>query len=184
VNSQPATFSQSLAPPPVRWPQQEDPFAAQSFRAIRSDLTPGELIKNRSAYPLSHFLYSDLNAAELQPRPDPRLFNDYQLQLQQWYALVSEDCLITAALAEAPSLYRLLKEAVEPLRLAFGERKLLQLEALESDEGNILRVVVKLPFDTERPAALMRRFKQGWWLKNCSRSEASLVFDYETGNGY
>jgi hypothetical protein len=52
---------------------------------------------------------------------------------------------------------------------------------LETDEeGAILRVVVNLPSATDAPADLMRGFKRDWWFQHCSRSGASLVFDYET----
>jgi hypothetical protein len=44
--------------------------------------------------------------------------------------------------------------------------------------------MVNLPAETEKPAELMRGFKQDWWFENCSRSEAALVFDYEIGNGF
>ena len=81
-------------------------------------------------------------------------------------------------------LYILLKEAVEQLHRVFGKGKLLQLEALASDDDTVLRVIVKLSKDTAEPAALMRKFKRDWWLKNCSQSEASLVFDYEIGHGF
>ncbi len=104
------------------------------------------------------------------------------LQLQHHYALVGDDALVAASLTESPALYSLLEEAVEPLRAAFGENKLLRLEALESDEGSILRVIVQLPCEAENAAELMHRFKSNWWLRNCSRSNASLVFDYETGD--
>ena len=105
------------------------------------------------------------------------------LDLQRHYALVSDESLIAVALEEVPALYALLKDAAEPLRLAFGEGNVLQLEALESDEGIILRVMVILPSRTENGADLMRGFQRSWWLKNCSRAEASLVFDYEIGDG-
>jgi hypothetical protein len=182
MNSQPLTFSQSPPPTPnSQWRTQIDPFAAQRFPG---NLPLEEPIKKQGEYPHSLHWNWEINKGESQPHPNPRQIHEYLLQVQRWYALVSEGSLITAALAEVPALYLLLKEAVEPLRLAFGERKLLQLEALESDDGGILRVVVKLPSDTETPAALMRGFKQGWWFKNCSRAEGSLVFDYETGNGF
>jgi hypothetical protein len=61
--------------------------------------------------------------------------------LQRYYTLLSDDGPIIDALTASPPLYSLLRDAVEPLRHAFGERKSLQLEALESgDEGSILRV--------------------------------------------
>ncbi len=118
------------------------------------------------------------------PQGDTPLLREQLINLQRDYTLVSNTSLITDVLADVPALYSLLQQAVRPLRLTFGERKLLLLEALESDEDTILRVLVKLPSDTTRPAELMRGFKRDWWLKNCSRSQASLVFDYETGNGF
>jgi hypothetical protein len=106
--------------------------------------------------------------------------------LRKLYALAGDDDTTIAALTEWPTLYLLLTDAIEPLRRAFGEKKLLQLEALNFDdeEGSILRVLIRLPSDTPRPAELMHRFQEDWWLNNCSRSHASLVFDYETGNGF
>ncbi len=160
---------QSAVPsvPPV-WRLQEDPFAKQPSPAtIRG-------INWLAEYP----------DFEAQPRPDPKVIRDQLLQLRKFYTVLSQDSLIIATLAEFPALFLLLKDAAGPLRRAFGERLLLQLEALQSDEGTILRVVVRLPFGTDRPAELMRNFKRAWWLDNCSRSEASLVFDYETGNGF
>jgi len=118
------------------------------------------------------------------PQGDTPLLREQLINLQRDYTLVSNTSLITDVLADVPTLYSLLQQAVQPLRLTFGERKLLLLEALESDEDTILRVLVKLPSDTTRPAELMRGFKRDWWLKNCSRSQASVVFDYETGNGF
>jgi hypothetical protein len=87
-------------------------------------------------------------------------------------------------MARVPTLYAVLQQAVDPLHRVFGKGKLLQLQALASDDDTVLRVVVKLSKDTKAPAALMRKFKQEWWLKNCSQSEASLVFDYKIGDGF
>jgi hypothetical protein len=106
------------------------------------------------------------------------------LDLRRHYAFVGDESLITAALEEVPTLYALLENAAEPLRLAFGQGNLLQLEALESDEGIILRVMVKLPPRTENAPDLMGRFQRSWWFKNCSSAEASLVFDYEISDGF
>lgn len=104
--------------------------------------------------------------------------------LQRLYTFLSDASLISDVMERVPILYILLKEAVDRLHRVFGKGKLLQLEALASDDDTVLRVIVKLSKDTETPPALMRKFKQEWWLKNCSQSEASLVFDYEIGNGF
>ena len=119
-----------------------------------------------------------------QPEETLQSMSEQLITLQRSYTFLCEDSLIADALAQVPSLYSLLKAAVEPLRIAFGESKLLQLEALVSDDDTVLRVIVKLSHGIEKPAALMRKFKLDWWFKNCSRSEASLVFDYEIGNGF
>lgn len=104
--------------------------------------------------------------------------------LQGSYAFLSDGRVIADVLAQVPALYPLLKAAIRPLGAVFGKNKLLQLEALASDDDTVLRVIVKLPHDVEKPAALMRKFKLDWWFKNCSRSGASLIFDYEIGNGF
>jgi hypothetical protein len=139
---------------------------------------------------LSHFIahsgtsFAQDLYAQAQPHADTLPLREGLADLHRHYAVVTDESLITDVLVMVPALYYLLKEAVQPLRCAFGERKLLQLEALESDEDTVLRVMVKLPSDTPRPAELMHKFKRDWWLTNCSRSQALLVFDYEIGNGF
>jgi len=105
-------------------------------------------------------------------------------ELRHYYALLSDDAHIGAAFQDVPALFSLLKSAVEPLRSTFGDERLFQLEALESDEGTILRVIAKLPHDIGNAAELMSKFNRDWWVDNCARSKASLVFDYETGDGF
>jgi hypothetical protein len=124
-------------------------------------------------------LYEQKRPAEAFQWTDEPLIN-----LQGSYTFLSDAAVIADVLTQVPALYPLLKAAIEPLRISFGDKKLLVLEALTSDESTTLRVVVKLSHNTENPAALMRNFKQEWWLKNCSQSQASLVFDYEIGNGF
>jgi hypothetical protein len=104
--------------------------------------------------------------------------------LEDCYTLSSAGDSIQNLLVELPTLYTLLMEAVKPLQVVFGGNKLLRIEALESDEDTVLRVMVKLPADTPQPAELMRKFKRDWWFKNSRGSQAFLVFDYEIGNGF
>jgi hypothetical protein len=121
----------------------------------------------------------------LQKEPGGHFQSNEQLaDLQRSYTFLTGDAVIAEMLVQVPSLYSLLKAAVEPLRAAFGDRKLLLLEALTSDEDTVLRVMVRLSRDIQIPAALMRKFKLDWWLRNSPHSEAALVFDYETGNGF
>ncbi len=109
---------------------------------------------------------------------------DQLAHLERDYSLSGDTSVITSVLTEVPALYSLLGEAVEPLERAFGSKKLLQLQTLESDDDTVLRVMVRLPLTTAGVKEKMSRFKHDWWLKNCSRSEALLVFDYELGNGF
>ncbi len=102
--------------------------------------------------------------------------------LQKDYALIDEESDYEEALQQTPSLYALLREAVAPLKAAFPNEAFFQLEVLKDDDF-MLRVIVRLPAGTVNAAEMMRSFKQNWWFKNCHRSEASLVFDYETGDG-
>jgi len=106
------------------------------------------------------------------------------ITLQRSYVFLSDGPLIANVLAQVPALYPLLNAAVKPLCEIFGESKVLQLEALTSDDDTVLRVIVKVSRDIENPAALMRKFKADWWFGNCAHSEASLVFDYEISNGF
>jgi hypothetical protein len=110
--------------------------------------------------------------------------NEQLTNLQRSYTFLTDAAGIAEVLAQVPPLYSLLDAAVRPLRVAFGDKNLLLLEALTSDDDTVLRVIVKVSQDVETPEALMRKFKLDWWFKNCSRSEASLVFDYEIGNGF
>jgi hypothetical protein len=150
----------------------------QSSRYVREHGFPTFISNNSTDFDLELYTQGRHNGYT-------RLLRAQLMNIQLDYALVSDERLITEVLADVPTLYSLLKAAVQPLRLTFGETKLLlQIEALESDEDTILRVMVRLPSDTAQPAELMRTFKRDWWLQNCSRSEASLVFDYETGDAF
>ena len=105
-------------------------------------------------------------------------------ELRRSYALLSDDKLIATTIRDAPALFSLLTMAIKPLHAAFGEAKLLQLEALESDEGTMLRVIVKLLYRAENAVQMMGEFNRNWWIDNCARSKASLAFDYESGDGF
>ncbi len=122
--------------------------------------------------------------AQKQPEEPLQSMSEQLITLQRFYTFLSDGSLIADVLMEVPPVYSLLIAAIEPLRIAFGENKLLQLEALASDDDTVLRVIVKLSHGKQKPAALMRKFKLHWWLKHCSRSQASLVFDYEIGDGF
>ena len=71
-------------------------------------------------------------SGERQGRPSARVALERFRQLRQAYSLVGDESVVASALTELPSLYPLLQEAVQPLQVAFGDEKRLQLEALES----------------------------------------------------
>jgi hypothetical protein len=79
-----------------------------------------------------------------------------------------------------PALYSLLIEAVEPLRQAFGDKRLMYIRVLSSDEDSILKVTIRLLANFgDNPEDALQAFDETWWLSNCHRSGGTLVFDYE-----
>ena len=100
--------------------------------------------------------------------------------LRQYYTVIGSDRSVIDVLEDEAALSKLLIEAVQPLRTAFGEKRLLQVRVQNSDDDRLLRVAVQLPadFDCDAEGAL-RSFDREWWLKNCHRSGGTLVFDYE-----
>ena len=172
---------------------------AQQTQGQLRDVLNHQTVEMYEQQPQRHHAYGDLYGSVLisksitdlnpdlyvQKEPDEKSQPKEQLtNLQRSYTFLTDAASIAEVLAQLPALYSLLNAAVGPLRVAFGDRKLLLLEALTSDDDAVLRVIVKLSQDTEKPSALMRKFKLDWWFKKCSLSEASLVFDYEIGNGF
>jgi len=104
--------------------------------------------------------------------------------LQFDYTILGDERLIGGILSERPSLYPLLQEATKPLHQAFGEKCILQLRALASDEESMLNAVVQLSLDFEDPEGALRSFDEAWWLGNCHRSGGALVFDYEIRDAF
>ena len=93
---------------------------------------------------------------------------------------MDDDRTVTEFVQEEPELYWLLLEAVDPLRQAFGEKRLIYIRVQTSDEDSILKVAVRLPANFgDDPERVLQAFDEEWWLKNCHRSGGALVFDYE-----
>ena len=124
---------------------------------------------------------NDLSQGNLyeQTRPNGDLAAQLRT-LQQHYTVVNSNRVIIELLEEEPALYRLLVEAVQPLRTVFGEKLLLQLRVQYSGEDSLLKVAVQLPADFGGdPEQVLHSFDTEWWLNNCHRSGGALVFDYE-----
>jgi hypothetical protein len=100
--------------------------------------------------------------------------------LQRHYTILDGNHLIIQLLEEESALFTLLIEAVRPLQIAFGARRLFQVRVQHSDDDSLLRVAVQLPagFGGD-PEQALRLFDEDWWLDNCHRSGGALVFDYE-----
>jgi hypothetical protein len=113
--------------------------------------------------------------------PQPK--KDFAAQLRilhQQYTILSDDRTMIELLEAEPALYSLLIEAVEPLRQAFGDKRLIYIRVLSSDEDSILKVTVRLLANFgDNPEDALQAFDEEWWLKNCHRSGGTLVFDYE-----
>jgi len=117
-----------------------------------------------------------------QPRPN-RNFTLQLRDLQQHYTILDDNRLIIELLEEEPALYGLLIDAVKPLQHAFGDKRIVHVRVLSSDEDSLLKVAVQLPanFGAD-PEHALQSFDEEWWLHNCHRSGGALVFDYEMQN--
>ena len=112
-----------------------------------------------------------------QPKKD---FTEQLRALHQYYTILDDDRTLIELLATEPALYSLLIEAVEPLRHAFGDKRLIYVRVQSSDEDSILKVTVRLPANCgDNPEGALQAFDEEWWLNNCHRSSGALVFDYE-----
>jgi len=100
--------------------------------------------------------------------------------LQRHYLVLDRGRRIMDLLAEEPALFTLLNEAVRPLQIAFGERRLFHVRMQYSEDDSLLKVAVQLPADfADDPERALQDFDEKWWLDNCQRSRGALVFDYE-----
>lgn len=100
--------------------------------------------------------------------------------LRQYYTVFESDRRVIEVLEEQAALFTLLIQAVGPLQMAFGEKRLLQVRVQYSDDDRFLKVAVQLPADFgSDPEGALRSFDREWWLQNCHRSGGMLVFDYE-----
>ena len=125
--------------------------------------------------------FLEANLADLYEQRRPTRDFTPQLQtLHQYYTIMDDDRTVTEFVQEEPELYWLLLEAVDPLRQAFGEKRLIYIRVQTSDEDSILKVAVRLPANFgDDPERVLQAFDEEWWLKNCHRSGGALVFDYE-----
>ena len=122
--------------------------------------------------------------SDVYEHPQPRKDFSAQLRaLHQHYTILDDDRTFIELLATEPALYSLLIEAVEPLRHAFGDKRLIYIRIQSSDEDSILKVTVRLPANFgDNPEGSLQAFDEDWWLNNCHRSSGALVFDYEMQN--
>jgi hypothetical protein len=112
--------------------------------------------------------------------PPKRDVNAQLRTLRQHYTVLGSDRRVIEVLEQEAAVFTLLIEAVQPLRVAFGEGGLLQVRVQYSDDDSLLRVVVQLPIDFGcDPESALRSFDREWWLNNCHRSGGMIVFDYE-----
>ena len=113
------------------------------------------------------------------PQPNKN-FTEQLRALHQHYTILDDDRTVSELLETEPALYSLLNEAVEPLRHAFGDKRIIHIRVQSSDEDSILKVAVQLPADFGGdPEHALQSFDEEWWLNNCRRSGGALVFDYE-----
>lgn len=94
---------------------------------------------------------------------------------------VGSNFIVMELLEEEPGLFALLEEAVRPLQIAFGDKRIFQARVRNSDDERLLKIAVQLPADLGglNPEQALASFDTEWWLNNCHRSRGVLVFDYE-----
>jgi hypothetical protein len=100
--------------------------------------------------------------------------------LRKYYTILDNDRVVMEFLEEESVLYTLLVEAVRPLQIAFGERRLFHIRVQHSEDDSLLKVAVQWPANSsDDPERALTSFDTNWWLNNCQRSGGALVFDYE-----
>src|SRR5262245_4769316 len=90
------------------------------------------------AYVLSYFYDHP------QPNKD---FTEQLRVLHQHYTILADDRTVIELVGTEPAIYSLLSDAVEALRHAFGEQRIIYVRVQSSDEDNLLKVAVQLPAD-------------------------------------
>jgi len=119
-----------------------------------------------------------------QPHFDVGWVKDAVKILAKDYAVAGPDELIVDVLSEEARIFSILREAAPHLHGVFGDTRILRLEAIEGDEGPLLRVVVVLNDNQgDDPEVSLDRFNHEWWIDNCHRGSGILAFDYEITNG-
>ena len=102
-------------------------------------------------------------------------------RLKNHFEIMDGEDEILKILASDDDFFSVLVESVEPLQNAFGKDRVLQIRVQIHDDGDVMvKVAPQLPIafaDHAEPA--LDSFDEQWWLKNCHRSNGSLVFDYE-----
>jgi hypothetical protein len=160
--------------PPATWPsfhQTEDWYEGQ-----RTPSLPPKIVFTPSIQRLGGNIFSQAYSSE-QTRPHRDLAAQLRT-LQQHYTILDSDHLVIELLEEESALFTLLVEAVQPLQIAFGDRRLFHVRVQYSEDNSLLKVAVQLPADFgDDPERALRSFDREWWLKNCHRSGGALVFD-------
>ena len=155
-------YSQSVQPAPRLFHQDTEMYKDQQIMVV----SRGER-------------FADTGDFYKQQRPNCD-FTAQVRDLQRHYTILDDDGAISQLLATEPALYSLLIEAVEPLRHAFGDKRLIYARIQSSDQDSLLKVVVRLPANFGGdPECALQIFDEEWWLNNCHRSDGALVFDYE-----
>ncbi len=99
--------------------------------------------------------------------------------VRPFYTIKGSEADVAKALESDPDLQELLLEAVGPIRRSFGGEPRLELMAQWTDEDILLRAAIQLPTTFAGATGALDEFDRTWWLGNCGRSGAALVFDYE-----
>lgn len=83
-------------------------------------------------------------------------------------------------LANHRSLVTVLRDAVNPLKDAFGAKSIFRLELSIDDDDSTMLYGVAVCHSTVREAAeALDRFEEDWWLDHMTRDTVDLAFTYK-----
>jgi hypothetical protein len=96
------------------------------------------------------------------------------------YTITGDEQAVFSVIRQGRDLGPLLVEAVTPLRRSFGDSVPLRLKLLiGGEEEPSLVALAIIPTAFPEPEEALSQFDKGWWLDNCHRAGAMVVFDYE-----
>jgi hypothetical protein len=114
-----------------------------------------------------------------------RLFIETQDAVAEWTSQLKAvyvfppGSMIDAFLADHISLLSILRDAVGPLKSAFGDDNIFTLElSIDEDDSMMLYGIVVWRESVQSAARALDHFEEDWWLDRMTSDTADLAFTY------